>query len=182
MVTLIEEDKGITWGCAYKVTGESALQYLDQRECRLGGYETVYAKFYPHKASEFSGITGEAFPVIIYIATPRNQFWMGGDDNSLENIASQIVRARGPSGHNIEYLLRLAQFMREELPHAVDEHLFELEKLVRNEIIRQKICIYSVMGQSPQAIARDYHESHRRNVTFAHTSRILEKKLRCLNI
>lgn len=181
VVTLVEEEKGITWGCAYKVTGDLALQYLEQRECTLGGYEIVYAKFYPHKASEFSGISGEAFPTILYIATPKNAFW-AGDNSSLEHIASQIVAARGPSGHNIEYLLRLAQFMRDELPHAVDDHLFELEKLVRDEIIKQKICIYSVMGNQPAAIPRDYHESHRRQVTFAHTSRIPEKKLRCLNI
>lgn len=28
--------QGITWGCAYKVTGDSALEYLKQRECTLG--------------------------------------------------------------------------------------------------------------------------------------------------
>jgi cation transport protein ChaC len=176
----VEEEKGITWGCAFKISGDLALKYLEQRECTLGGYETVYSKFYPHKASEFSGITGEAFPVIIYIATPQNEYWLGGDDNAT--IASQIVKASGPSGHNIEYLLRLAQFMRDELPHAVDEHLFEIEKLVRDEIISQKICIYSVMGQNPQAIARDYHEAHRRQVSFAYTSRVDKPKLRCLNI
>lgn len=182
VVTLIEDEKGMTWGCAYKVTGDLALRYLDQRECKLGGYEMMYTKFYPSKASEFSGISGEAFPVIVYIATPKNAYWMGSNEESLEEIASQIVNARGPSGHNIEYLLRLAQFMRDELPHAVDDHLFTLEKLVRDEIMRRKICIYSVMGQQPATIPRDYHESHRRQVTFAHTSRIPEKKLRCLNI
>lgn len=181
-MTLVEDEKSITWGCAYKVTGDLALRYLDQRECKLGGYEVVYAKFYPHKATEFSGISGEAFPVMLYIATPRNTFWMGGSDECLEEIALQIVNARGRSGHNIEYLLRLAQFMRDELPNAEDSHLFTLEKLVREEIMRRKICIFSVMGQQPPQIPRDFHESHRRQVTFAHTSRIPEKKLRCLNI
>ena len=28
--------QGITWGCAYKIIGEDALQYLNQRECNLG--------------------------------------------------------------------------------------------------------------------------------------------------
>lgn len=180
MVTLIEEKEGITWGCAYKVTGDLALQYLEQRECTLGGYETKYSKFFPRIASEFSGISGEAFPVILYIATPKNNLWMG-DDNP-ETMAMQIVNARGPSGHNIEYLLRLANFMRDEIPHADDDHLFTLEKIVRDEIMKRKICIYSVMGQQPPAIERDFHENYRRPVTFAHSSRVPEKKLRCLNI
>lgn len=180
VVTLVEDNIGITWGCAYKVTGDYALKYLEMRECTLGGYEMKYTKFFPRVASEFSGITGEAFPVILYIATPTNSHWLG-DDEPVK-IAKQIVDASGPSGHNIEYLLRLAIFMREEIPHAVDEHLFELEKLVREEIIRRKICVHSVMGHQPQRIQRDYHETQHRNVTFAHSSRVPEKKLRCLNI
>ncbi|KAG5670689.1 hypothetical protein PVAND_000936 [Polypedilum vanderplanki] len=180
VVTLVEDENGIVWGCAYKVTGELALKYLEQRECKLGGYDVKYIKFFPGKTSEFSGISGEAFPAIIYIATPDNSYWMGED--SLENIAKQICSASGPSGHNVEYLLRLALFMREEVPHADDDHLFTLEKLVKEELIKRKICLYSVMGQQPQMIERDYHENIRRPVTFAHSSKIAEKKLRCLNI
>lgn len=179
-MTLVEDAKGITWGCAYKVEGDYALKYLEQRECSLGGYEMKYTKFFPRIASEFSGISGEAFPVILYIATPSNSYWMG--DSSPEIIAKQIVDACGPSGHNVEYLLRLAIFMREEVPSALDDHLFTLEKLVRKEIIERKICINSVMGQQPPSIQRDYHENLHRSVTFAHSSRIPEKKLRCLNI
>lgn len=183
MVTLVKEEKegeGIVWGCAYKVTGDLALKYLEQRECTLGGYETKYIKFFPRVASEFSGLSGEAFLAIVYIATPQNKYWLG--ENSLEKIAQQIVSASGPCGHNVEYLLRLAIFMREEVPHADDEHLFTLEKLVREELVKRKICIYSVMGQAPAQIQRDYHENVRRPVTFAHSSRVPEKKLRCLNI
>jgi cation transport protein ChaC len=180
VVTLVEEENGIVWGCAYKVTGDLALKYLDLRECKLGGYTVKYIKFFPRVASEFSGISGEAFLAIIYIATPDNSYWMG--DESLDTIALQIVNASGPSGHNVEYLFRLAIFMREEVPHADDEHLFALEKLVRDELVKRKMCLYSVMGQQPQSIERDYHESVRRPVTFAHSSRVPEKKLRCLNI
>jgi cation transport protein ChaC len=180
VVTLVEDKKSITWGCAYKVTGDYALQYLEQRECTLGGYDIKYTKFYPRVASEFSGISGEAFPVVLYIATPSNNYWLG-DDNP-DKIAKQIVDASGNSGHNIEYLLRLAIFMREEIPHAEDEHLFILEKLVREEVIKRRICINSVMGLQPERIQRDHHETLYRNVTFAYSSRVPEKKLRCLNI
>jgi glutathione-specific gamma-glutamylcyclotransferase len=90
----VEEKEGMCYGCAYEVTGDLALKYLDQRECKLGGYLTAYTKFYPRLASEFSGLSGEAFPVLLYIATDTNEFWMG--DEKLECIANQIVNASGP--------------------------------------------------------------------------------------
>lgn len=87
------------------------------------------------------------------------------------------------SGHNVEYLLRLAIFMREEIPGVQDEHLFELEKLVREQLIKRKMCIYSVMGShQPQEIRRDSHESLRRPINFEFTTKVQEKRLRCLNI
>jgi len=180
VVTLVEDKEGICWGCAYKVTGDLALSYLEQRECKLGGYMTAYTKFYPRVATEFSGLSGEAFPVLLYIATPSNDYWAG--DEKLETIAVQIACASGPSGHNVEYLLRLALFMREEIPGVHDEHLFMLEKLVRDELTKRKICIFSVMGHEPQRIRRDSHESLRRPINFEFTTKVQEKRLRCLNI
>jgi glutathione-specific gamma-glutamylcyclotransferase len=93
-VTLVEENEGMCYGAAYKITGSLALSYLEQRECTLGGYMTAYTKFYPRVATEFSGLSGEAFPVLLYIATPANDYWMGND--SLEKIAEQIATASGP--------------------------------------------------------------------------------------
>lgn len=180
VVTLVEDKEGICWGCAYKVTGDLALSYLEQRECTLGGYLTAYTKFYPRVATEFSGLTGEAFPVLLYIATPTNEYWMG--DDCLEKMAEQIVTARGPSGHNVEYLMRLAIFMREEIPGVHDEHLFMLEKLVRDELIKRKICISETMGHQPPRIRRDSHENLRRPINFEFTTKVAEKRLRCLNI
>lgn len=182
VVTLVEEENSIVWGVAYRLCGDLALKYLDQRECKLGGYDVKYIKFYPRVASEFSALSGEAFLAIIYVATPDNTYWMGPADN-VKTIAMQIVNASGPCGHNVEYLLRLANFMRDEVPHADDEHLFELERLVKEELTKRKISLFAVMGQDPPNIPRDYHESVRRQPeTFAHSSRVPEKKLRCLNI
>lgn len=156
------------------------MDYLKKRECDLGGYSVLYTKFYPRIASEQSGITGQAFPALLYIATPKNSHWLG--ERELEDLADQITHSAGPSGHNIEYLLRLAQFMHDELPGAIDDHLFELETLVRNNIRKYNICISSVMGLQPQRIRRDSHENIRRPISFEHTSRVPDKKLRCLNI
>jgi glutathione-specific gamma-glutamylcyclotransferase len=179
-VTLVEDQEGICWGCAYKVTGDLALRYLEQRECTLGGYMTAYTKFYPRVATEFSGLSGEAFPVLLYIATPSNEYWMGDGDE--KTIAEEIATASGPSGHNVEYLLRLASFMREEIPGVHDEHLFNLEKLVREELTKRNMCVFSVMGHQPPRIRRDSHESLRRPINFEFTTKVQEKRLRCLNI
>jgi cation transport protein ChaC len=180
VATLIEDKEGITWGCAFKVTGSLALEYLNQRECTLGGYVTKYVKFYPRLATERSGITGEAFPALIYIATPDNEHWIGHEP--IEITAKEIAECRGPSGHNVEYLIRLAMFMREEWPGIYDDHLFSLENLVREHLLQNNICLSTVMGQPPQRVRRDSHEEVRRPISFEYTSRVPDKKLRCLNI
>lgn len=89
------------------------------------------------------------FPVVIYIATDKNEHWLG--DAPLHNIATQIYESSGPSGHNVEYLLRLAEFMRRYLPEAHDEHLFTLELLVRSRIKEENMCLSTLMGN------RDFH-------------------------
>lgn len=123
---------------------------------------------------------GEAFPAILYIATDKNCHWLG--EENLPLIANQITDSNGPSGHNVEYLLRLAMFMREELPEADDEHLFSLEKLVRDKLIKNKICLTSIMGEMPEPIRRNSHEEVRTPASFEFTSRVPAQKLRCLNI
>ncbi|XP_014100228.2 glutathione-specific gamma-glutamylcyclotransferase 1 isoform X2 [Bactrocera oleae] len=180
VATLIEDKEGITWGCAYKITGGTALEYLKQRECKLGGYIVLETKFFPRVASFDTPFSGEAVPVLVYVATPDNCHWLGED--TAENIAEQIVECCGPSGHNVEYLLRLADFIREEIPDVVDPHLFELEFLVLEKLNKRQIPLWSVMGVSPERIRRDSHEEIKRPPTFEFTSRIAERKLRCLNI
>lgn len=182
VVTLVEDNNGITWGCAYKITGHIALTYLKHRECSLGGYITRYTKFYPRVAADHMELSGEAFPTLLYIATEANHLWMG--ESPLKTIAKEIVECEGPSGHNVEYLIRLANFMREELRgvSVEDDHLFQLEQLVKDMLIEQKVCFNSLMGRQPERIRRDTHEEIRRPVTFEFTSRVSDKKLRCLNI
>ena len=182
VATLIEESNGITWGCAYKITGKAALSYLKHRECSLGGYITQYTKFYPRVASDNMDLSGEAFPALLYIATEENTHWMG--DAPLDSIAEQIATSKGPTGHNVEYLLRLANFMRDDLKGAAvdDEHLFELERLVKEHLHKQQICISTLMGAAPERIRRDSHEEVQRPSSFEFTSRVPDKKLRCLNI
>ncbi|XP_054743513.1 glutathione-specific gamma-glutamylcyclotransferase 1 isoform X1 [Anastrepha obliqua] len=185
VATLIEDkevgdNNGITWGCAYKISGNTALDYLKQRECTLGGYIVLETKFFPRIASFDTPFSGEAFPVLVYVATPENDLWLGED--TLDNIAEQIVECRGASGHNVEYVLRLSNFIREEIPDVVDPHLFELENLVMEKLHKRQIPLWTVMGATPERIRRDSHEDIKRAPTFEFTSRIPERRLRCLNI
>lgn len=145
-----------------------------------GGYATIDTKFFPRVASQDTPFSGEAVEVLVYVATPENIYWLG--DDPVEEIAQQIVSCRGPSGHNAEYLLRLALFMHEEIPGVRDDHLFELEQLVLEELYRRQIPLSSVMGRNPDRIRRDSHEDIRRPPSFEFTSRVPDTKLRCLNI
>lgn len=45
-------------------------------------------------------------------------------------ISFKILKARGISGTNIEYVLRLAECVRRMAPHVNDEHLFAIERKV----------------------------------------------------
>lgn len=182
VATLVEESNGITWGCAYKIMGSTALSYLKHRECSLGGYITQFTKFFPRVAADNMGLSGEAFPVLLYIATEQNSLWLG--ESPLPLIAQEIVESTGPSGHNVEYLICLANFIREEIKgvHVEDDHLFQLEDLVKQMLAERNICMYSLMRNRPAKIRRDSHEEIIRPTTFEFTSRVPDKKLRCLNI
>ena len=64
---------------------------------------------------------------MVYIAPIDNFAYLG--PAPLEDMARQIHRSEGPSGHNVEYLLELADALRKL--NAEDEHVFELEAAVR---------------------------------------------------
>ncbi|KAI1895484.1 hypothetical protein AGOR_G00106740 [Albula goreensis] len=122
VVTLVEDDNECTWGVAYEVTGsqiEESLKYLNVREAALGGYVTKVVKFIPREEGHLPHLA------LVYIATCDNPIYLG--PASPEEIAAQISTCKGKTGHNIEYLLRLAEFMRLHCPEVEDEHLFSIE-------------------------------------------------------
>lgn len=188
VATLVPDKHGLTYGCAFKVTGPEAIDYLANRECSLGGYLVTTAKFYPHVAQDDSEApwnvaTGETFPVQLYIATEHSRHWMG--EASTAEMAKQIVNCRGPSGHNVEYVLRLAQYVRTEIPEIVDSHLFELETLIHKELQHKQINLTDVMGRPPPPHRRRNAPSAQENsrrITFEHRSRVASRNLRCLQI
>lgn len=176
--------QGITWGKAFLISADNnaALPYLSTRECQLGGYITHTVNFYPRpdiftSSSSYNPITSEKKNALLYIAVPENRHWLGAAP--LPDIAKQILECKGPSGPNAEYLLRLADFMRDEIPEALDEHLFSLERLVRKFAADMKICLRTLMGEPPQ---EEKAEVKAIVPSFQFASRIPEKKLRCVNM
>lgn len=181
VATLVKEDDGNTFGVAYQVQGETAFKYLNNREVELGGYTTETVLFYPRE--------GKAFSVLLYIATPLSKEWSG--PAPLHQIADQIVSCKGPTGYNVEYLLKLAEFMRDHIPEGYDEHLLSLEALVRFRIKNKNLCLQTLMGERPPKNSRSRHSSTEdelensfedRVESFKFSAKVPSKKLRCLNL
>jgi len=121
VVTLIEELGAVCWGRAYLIEADSrdtVLSHLDYRE--KGGYSLHEVKIAFPDASNLP-VKG-----LIYIATPGNPNWLG--EAPLDHIAARARISIGPSGHNAEYVLELAQALREM--KAEDTHVFDLADLV----------------------------------------------------
>ena len=91
-------------------------------------------------------------------------------------------------GHNVEYLLRLAEFMREFVPEGYDEHLLTLETLVRIRVKENNLCLKTLMGETRSA-RRPSSDSEfggraneERRDSFQFSAKVPSKKLRCLNL
>ncbi|MEQ2295457.1 Glutathione-specific gamma-glutamylcyclotransferase 1 [Ameca splendens] len=134
VVTLVEDQEASTWGVAYEVPEshiEESLQYLNTREVMLGGYTTKMVEFVPKEKSHGPLLA------LVYIATSDNPIYLG--PASDVEIAAQISISSGKTGHNIEYLLRLAEFMRLCCPEVEDGHLFSIEAAVLKNFPRGEI-------------------------------------------
>ncbi len=118
VVTLVRESGARCWGAAYRVTHaqrNEVLATLDHRE--QGGYERL--ELTVHLDANGS----ERATALTWIATEENRNYLGPADSAA--IAAQVHASHGPSGPNREYVLRLAEALREL--GADDPHVFEIE-------------------------------------------------------
>lgn len=136
------------------------------------------------------GCEGSAIKTMMFVACPSNSLWLG--EAPLHEIANQIVSCQGPSGHNAEYVLRLAIFMRENIPdaHLYDPELFTLEIMIRSRLKEQQIPLHVIMNEAPptdhsSTPSSSYQDDldvrpAPRSTDFA--ARLPNKNLRCVNI
>jgi cation transport regulator ChaC len=119
VVTLVPQAGARCSGIAYRLHDEdreAVLAHLDHRE--KGGYARHEVHFH---ARQQEGPTR----ALVYIATEANPEYLG--PASLGELVAQIRQARGPSGPNVEYVLRLAEALRSmDAEDADDEHVFAL--------------------------------------------------------
>jgi len=128
VVTLEAKEGGMCWGMAYRIVAANAKPIIDALNFReKGGYRLESVKLTLHMENPLS-VEG-----MVYIGTPKNPNYLGPE--TTERIAAQVVASAGPSGPNYEYVLRLAEALRNLGAH--DWHVFEIEKFVR-EILHQK--------------------------------------------
>ena len=166
---------------AFQLLGESALEYLNKREVTLGGYASHITSFQPKDAST------APFPVLLFVATPSNEHWLGPD--ALETVAHQVVHSSGDSGHNVEYVLKLAIWMRHFLPEVVDDHLYTLEFHIRTLVRQNDFDLKSLMGEElvlaeveEPAGNRDESRGKTRRSSGEFSSKVSEEKLRCVKV
>ena len=140
-----------TWGRAFQFTDEtSTLAYLTDREQSIGGYTTIITQFYPRDPKE------EPFPVLVYIALPCNPLFLGSAP--LEQIAAEISHSKGICGPNVEYLAKLAAFMKIQIPHEFDEHLYRLEDLVIKILETSEPSLKSLLKIFVDAVNSEFND------------------------
>jgi cation transport protein ChaC len=113
VVTLIPQHDAVCAGMAYRITPDT-LAHLDLRE--KNGYLRVVTTLSLDDGCECEGLA--------YIATAENAAFLGAA--SERTIAEHIARSTGPSGPNGDYLLQLADALRQM--HADDPHVFAIER------------------------------------------------------
>lgn len=120
MVTLVEQPGAVTWGVAYRMehgVAEEILARLDIRE------KNGYLRYSVQLLLEGQ----HPQPALAYVAREYNPDFLG--PAPLPDLARQILDAAGPSGPNPDYVLRLAESLREL--QVEDDHVFELERWLR---------------------------------------------------
>jgi len=124
VVTLVPEPEGHVEGVAFRMDDDAGVfKRLDHREKNGYGLTPVVLRLRDGRSTEGC----------VYIAPRENHAFLG--PAPIEAMVAQITKRAGPSGTNLDYLLRLAEALR---GHGIDDpHVFELERGVRGAAPRR---------------------------------------------
>ncbi len=120
VVTLAEDPAALCWGAAYRVDPvewRGVQAFLDVRES--GGFERLELEVTLRDGEDSAR-------ALVYVAPRGNPNFLG--PATLDAMAEQVRRARGRSGTNVDYVMRLAAALRAQ--GAEDEHVFALAERV----------------------------------------------------
>lgn len=120
VVTLVEDEVAACWGIAFNVSGSDTNRIFDALDAReSGGYVRMSVDI------EFADDT--CIRATTYLALPDNDNFLG--PASTSQIAAQIRDCAGRSGHNVDYVLRLASALRDF--DVFDEEVHGLEACLK---------------------------------------------------
>ena len=105
------------------------MQYTPFNQDMSATYETVYA------SGTANGVP-EQIKCLVYIGLPDNPQFMGVQDPQA--LAEHIVRSRGPSGDNVDYLYELEAGLESLGPGSLDEHVSDLAERCRKIQARER--------------------------------------------
>lgn len=131
------------WGAAYRIPAAKVAEvkeYMDIRE--INGYSIQYTPFkQPAKPQDMSATfqdihvpnncstDGKAIKCLVYIGLPDNPQFLGPQDPQA--LAEHIVKSRGPSGENKDYLYELEAALNGLSEESGDEHISDLARRCR---------------------------------------------------
>lgn len=125
-MTLVKSDdpEAVVYGMGYKIAADKVAEVLDHLDYReKNGYDRCDTTFHPLDNSKPE-------KTIVYVANEQNPSW--NKIHTLPEIAAQIAAAVGPSGRNVDYVYNLCDAMRANFENVIDDHLFDLEKILRS--------------------------------------------------
>lgn len=137
----------ITWGVAYRIIPEKVdyvREYLDIRE--QNGYSVHNVLFHVAADGDIQMSEGALYKptevynelrsgnmlninCTVYIGTPENEAFVGPQDPT--ELAEHIVKSRGPSGENKEYLYKLGESLKILAPESYDHHIDDLISIAK---------------------------------------------------
>lgn len=129
VATLVPDEAGEVHGIAFALPSgeeEAILAALDEREQE--GYER--RALWAEVETEDGGMA--ELEVITWIASPGNRWHLG--PAPLEVMLEGVLAARGPSGTNVEYVLRLHETL--SVLGVEDAHVTALAEAIREALAR----------------------------------------------
>ncbi|OCL10432.1 ChaC-like protein [Glonium stellatum] len=120
------------WGAAYHIPAPKVAEvraYLDLRE--IMGYSIQYTLVHPAASSRLNATEPRPKPIkcLVYIGLPCNPQFLGPQDP--QELAARILKCKGPSGENIEYLYMLETALLDLSAESEDGHISDLASRCR---------------------------------------------------